>query len=70
MDLNFIKLNNNTAQQKAADITNAHTFHYSESRISELIPDAKMNDTTTTETSQSPGLSDPENEANSELIML
>ena len=40
------------------------------SRISELIPDATMNDTTTTETSQSLWLSDLENDTNNEWITL
>lgn len=58
------------ARRKAAGIANAHGFRHSESRISELIPDAEMNATTMPETSQSPGLSDPENEANNEQIIL
>ena len=58
------------ARRKAADIANAHGFCHSESRISELIPDAETNATTMPETSQSPGLSDPENEANNEQIIL
>ena len=58
------------ARRKAAGIANACGFHHSESRISELIPDAEMNATTMPKTSQSPGLSDPENEANNEQIIL
>ena len=58
------------AWQKAAGIANACTFCHSESRILELIPDAKMNDTKITKTSKSLGLSDLENEANNEWMIL
>ena len=58
------------ARRKAAGIANARGFRHFESRISELIPDAEMNDTTMPETSRSPGLSDLENEANNERIIL